>query len=182
MRPDQQQRVIDAIASALMPVQIADSARVSLLADLEKRPGALIVVEEGAVIDSFVKIRPTIGEGDVVIGARSQLNSGVMIYTGYGVRLGKDVLVAAGVIFAPVNHQYRDRVRIRDQGFAPSRGGIVVEDDVWIGAGSVLLDGAVIRHGAVIGAMSLVRGEVPEWAVAVGNPLTVIGTRRRSVG
>ena len=77
-----------------------------------------------------------------------------------------------------MNHEYADAdVPIAEQGFAESKGGIVVEDDVWIGAGSVLLDGAVVRRGAVIGAGSVVRGEVPAGAIAVGTPARVIGQR-----
>ena len=59
----------------------------------------------------------------------------------------------------------------------PSRGGIVIEDDVWIGANCVLLDGAVLRRGCVIGAGSLVRGEVPAYAVHAGHPLVHLGQR-----
>ncbi|HKR62333.1 MAG TPA: DapH/DapD/GlmU-related protein, partial [Thermoanaerobaculia bacterium] len=57
------------------------------------------------------------------------------------------------------------------------KGGIVVEDDVWIGANVVLVDGAILRRGCVIGAGSLVRGEVPEYAIAAGTPLKVLGYR-----
>jgi acetyltransferase-like isoleucine patch superfamily enzyme len=41
----------------------------------------------------------------------------------------------------------------------------------------VLLDGAVLRRGCVIGAGSLVRGEVPAYSVQAGNPLREIGRR-----
>ena len=63
------------------------------------------------------------------------------------------------------------------QRFRPSKGGILVEDDVWIGAGCVLLDGAILRRGCVIGAMSLVIGEVPAYSIQAGNPLRVLGCR-----
>jgi virginiamycin A acetyltransferase len=52
-----------------------------------------------------------------------------------------------------------------------------VEDDVWIGAGSVLLDGAILRRGCVIGAMSLVRGEIPAYSIQAGNPIALVGWR-----
>jgi acetyltransferase-like isoleucine patch superfamily enzyme len=52
-----------------------------------------------------------------------------------------------------------------------------VEDDVWIGANSVILDGAIIRRGAVVGAGSLVRGEVASYSIVAGNPLRQIGVR-----
>jgi len=89
------------------------------------------------------------------------------------------VLVAANCTFAPNNHEYRDRSKkIIEQRFAPSKGGIIVEDDVWIGANSVILDGALIRQGCVIGACSLVKGELQEYGVYAGNPLIKIGERR----
>jgi virginiamycin A acetyltransferase len=123
---------------------ISPTARVSALADIEDSTrGTRIVVEDGAVIDSFVKIKPAGGSGDVVIGANAIINSGCVLYTGNGIRIGRDVLIAANCTLAPVNHEYSDRERpIREQGFRPSKGGIVIEDDVWVGANSVLLDGA----------------------------------------
>lgn len=130
-----------------MPLEVDSSATISALADIEDSVrGTRIVIGAGSVIDSFVKIKPTGGGGDVVIGERVTINSGCVIYTGNGLTIGNDVAVAANCVFAPVNHEFRDSRRlIREQRFQPSRGGIVVEEDVWIGAGCVLLDGSVLR-------------------------------------
>lgn len=163
-----------------MPVEIADTARVSNLADIEPSlRGTRFVVGSGSVIDSFVKVKPAGGNGDVIIGERVVINSGCVIYSGNGLLIGNDVAIAANCVFAPTNHEYGDPSRtIREQGFRPSKGGIVIEDDVWIGAGCVFLDGAVVRRGAVIGALSLVRGEVAAYSISVGNPLMVTGWRK----
>ena len=160
-------------------IAVDPSARVSPLADVEASVrGTRIEIGPGAVIDAFVKIKPVGGSGDVIIGAGSVLNSGTVVYSGNGVRLGRDVLVAANCTFAPVNHEFRDPTRpIRAQGFAPSRGGILVGDDVWIGAGTVLLDGAEVGDGCVIGAASLVRGKLEPFGIYGGNPLRRLGTR-----
>lgn len=158
---------------------IADTARISPLADIEDSVrGSRIVVEDGAVIDSFVKIKPAGGSGDVRIGRNSVINSGCVLYTGNGIDIGCHVAVAANCTFAPVNHRIdaRDRL-IMEQGFMPSRGGIVVEDDVWIGANAVLLDGAVLRRGCVVGAGAVVRGELPAYSINVGAPARTIGWR-----
>ena len=161
-------------------LQISPEARISPLADIEDSVrGTRIVVAAGAVIDAFVKIKPAGGTGDVVIGARSVINSGCVIYSGNGVSIGAQVAVAANCTFAATNHEYRDPSRpIMEQGFMPSRGGIVVEDDVWIGAGAVLLDGAIVRKGAVIAAGSIVRGEVAAYSINAGNPLKTVGWRK----
>jgi acetyltransferase-like isoleucine patch superfamily enzyme len=114
----------------------------------------------------------------LVIGARSVVNSGCVLYTGNGIRIGNDVAIAANCTFAPVNHQYSDRtLPIRRQGFKPSKGGIVIGDDVWIGANCIVLDGAKISDGCVIGAGCLVRGVLEPYRVYAGNPLKVIGQR-----
>jgi acetyltransferase-like isoleucine patch superfamily enzyme len=162
-----------------MTLIVAESARISPLADVEDSTrGTLIEIGEDVVVDAFVKIKPAGGEGDVRIGPRCVLNSGVVIYTGNGVTLGADVLLAANVVLAPTNHAFSlPDVPIRQQGFQPSRGGIMIEDDVWIGAGSILLDGAVVRRGAVVGANSVVRAEVAAYSISVGNPLRAVGRR-----
>jgi virginiamycin A acetyltransferase len=158
---------------------ISEKAVISPLADIENSVrGSKIIIEDDVVIDSFVKIKPAGGSGDLKIGRGSQLNSGVVIYIGNGVTIGENVLIAANCTLAPTNHAYRSKDQtIREQRFMPSKGGIVIGDDVWIGANCVILDGAVIRQGAVVGAHSLVRGELESYGVYAGNPLTRIGER-----
>jgi acetyltransferase-like isoleucine patch superfamily enzyme len=161
-------------------LRIAPSARISRLADIEDSTrGSLIDIGEHVVIDSFVKLKPAGGCGEVTIGAGSTINSGCVLYTGNGIRIGRNVLIAANCTLAPTNHAFADRGRpIREQGFQPSRGGITIGDDVWIGANCVLVDGATIRQGCVIGAHSLVRGELPPFCLAHGTPARVHGWRR----
>ncbi|KZR78320.1 acyltransferase [Prochlorococcus marinus] len=168
------------MSSSQSRIAIHPSARVSDLADLElSQRGSCLVVGAESQIDSFVKIKPAGGLGDVVIGDRCYLNSGCVLYSGNGITIGNDVLIAANCTLAPVNHAFRDRSRlILDQGFEPSRGGIVIEDDVWIGANCVLLDGAVLRQGCVVGAGSLVRGELPPFSICCGSPAVPIDSRQ----
>lgn len=160
-------------------IDIHPTARVSPLADIEPSVrGTRVRIGAHSMLDSFVKIKPTGGLGDVLIGEHVAINSGCVIYSGAGVRIGNHVAIAANCTLAPVNHAYgrRDRL-ISQQGFLPSRGGIVIEDDVWIGANCVLLDGTLLRRGCVIGAGSLVRGEVAAYSVQAGQPLACIGHR-----
>lgn len=49
--------------------------------------------------------------------------------------------------------------------------------DVWIGTGALMLPGVTIGHGAVIGARAVVTRDVPDYAVAAGNPARIL--RRR---
>ncbi|PDT85013.1 acyltransferase [Sinorhizobium sp. BJ1] len=160
-------------------IDLHPTARISPLSDIEDSVrGTRIVVGEASVIDSFVKIKPAGGFGDLEIGRFCYINSGCVFYTGNGISIADNVLIAANCTFAPVNHAFKDKDRsIREQGFEPSRGGIVVEEDVWIGANSVILDGAILRKGCVIAAGSIVRGEVEAYAICGGNPLRRLGER-----
>ena len=160
-------------------IEIDPTAKLSPLADIEASTrGTRIILKAGVVIDSFVKIKPAGGIGDVVIGENSVINSGCVLYTGHGITIGRDVAVAANCTFAPTNHETTRRdIPFRLQGFRPSKGGIVVGDDVWIGANCVLLDGAIIGKGCIIAAGSVVRGVLEDYGIYGGNPIRKIGER-----
>ncbi|MHA1538486.1 MAG: acyltransferase [Alphaproteobacteria bacterium] len=160
-------------------LSFSSKAYISPLADIEDSSrGSKIVIEDGANIDSFVKIKAAGGEGDVHIGLNCSINSGVVIYIGNGVHIGADVAIGANTTIAPTNHEFRDPGRpINQQRFLASRGGIILEDDVWIGANCVLLDGTVMRRGSVLAAGSLVRHEVEAYSINVGSPAKSIGIR-----
>jgi acetyltransferase-like isoleucine patch superfamily enzyme len=154
-------------------LQIDPTARISPLADIETSVrGTPMVIGPRTMIDAFVKIKPVGGAGELVIGADCAINSGTVIYTGNGVRIGDGVAIAANCTLAPTNHAYADRNRpIREQGFQPSKGGIVIEDDVWLGSNVVVLDGASIGKGCVVAAGSVVRGVLEPYGVYGGSPI-----------
>lgn len=60
---------------------------------------------------------------------------------------------------------------------AISKGNIIINDDVWIGANAIILSGVHIAQGAVIGAGSVVTKDVSPYAIVAGNPAKVIKYR-----
>jgi virginiamycin A acetyltransferase len=160
-------------------LDIDPSAKISQLADIElSTRGTLMRIGARTMIDAFVKIKPAGGSGELVIGADCAINSGTVIYTGNGIRIGDAVLIAANCTLAPTNHQFSDATkRIRDQGFQPSRGGIVIGNDVWLGANVVVLDGAMIGEGCIVAAGAIVRGELEPFSVYAGSPAKRVSAR-----
>lgn len=160
-------------------ILIDPTARISALADIEDSVrGTRVTIGARTVVDSFVKFKPAGGLGDIDIGSDCVINSGCVLYSGNGIRIGQRVAIAANCTFAPTNHEYSRRdIPIRSQGFRPSKGGVVIEDDAWIGANCVLLDGSTLREGCVIAAGSIVRGEIPAFSIYGGNPIALIGWR-----
>jgi acetyltransferase-like isoleucine patch superfamily enzyme len=55
--------------------------------------------------------------------------------------------------------------------------GILIDEDCWIGAGTVFLDGVRVGKGCVIGANTIVNKDIPAYSVAVGNPVKIIKNR-----
>jgi acetyltransferase-like isoleucine patch superfamily enzyme len=140
--------------------------------------GTRIEIGAHTQIYDFVCIRAVGGDGNLSMGSHCYINPGCVIYTGNGITMGDYVLLAPGVMLMPTNHAFTRRdIEIRHQGFMPSKGGITIEDDVWIGANSVILDGAHIEKGAVIAANSIVASRVLAYEVWGGSPAKKIKER-----
>lgn len=60
------------------------------------------------------------------------------------------------------------------QGHPATKGDVTIGNDVWIGTNTLVLSGTTIGDGAVIGAGSVVRGRIPPYAIAVGNPCRAV--------
>lgn len=159
---------------------IDETAKISRYADIETSvKGSRFKIGARSLIDSFVKIKAAGGTGDIEIGQNVQINSGCVLYSGNGIWIADNVSIAANCTFAPVNHHYMHKnVLICEQGFAPSKGGIIIEEDVWVGAGTILLDGTILKRGTVIGAGSLISGKSEAYSVYAGSLKNKITDRK----
>jgi acetyltransferase-like isoleucine patch superfamily enzyme len=115
--------------------------------------------------------------GDIVIEDNANLGFNCEIFSGSRVRLGKNALVAAYTYLVGGDHLY-DRVDIPVLYQGRPTKGIDVDDNVWLGAHTVVTDGSRIGRDAIIGAGAVVIGEIPEFAIAVGIPAKVVRDRR----
>ena len=101
--------------------------------------------------------------------------------------LGKFCQIAHGVRFigASANHATRGITTfpfaVLDPetmlGYQPDRRDIVVGHDVWLGYGAMVMPGTRIGNGVIVGAGSVVRGDVPDYTVVAGNPAHVVRGR-----
>jgi len=125
-----------------------------------------VVILKGAEIGRDCNIcAQTMIEGDVVVGDRVTIKSGVQLWD--GTRLKNDVFVGPNVTFT--NDTYP-----RSKQYPESFSGIIIEQSASIGANATLLPGVNIGEGAMIGAGAVVTQDVPAKAVVVGNPARVI--------
>ena len=148
------------------------------------------IIENGAVISTRYGGTITIGEnchigkygqvlscgGDIIIGNYSTINSFAMVYGQGGLKIGNGVRIATQAAILPSNHVFvRTDIMIYEQGL--SKKGIIIEDDVWIGAGVKVLDGCVIKKGCIIGANAVVSKSTEKYGIYVGVPARMIKKR-----
>ena len=87
--------------------------------------------------------------------------------------IGNDVMMGPNCTIYTQNHRFDDlTVPMNRQGFEEERP-VYIGDDVWLGGNVTILPGVKIGSHCVIGANSVVTKDIPQWAVAVGNPATV---------
>lgn len=149
-------------------------AKVSARAEVEV--SGFLKLGKGVEISSFCKIKS--GRGPLEIGRNTHVAAGCFISShAAGLYIGEDALIGPQVSIIAGNYKY-DRLDqpIRLQGHSSK--GVHIGNNVWIGAGTAILDGATIGEGVIIAANSVVTGAIPGRTIVQGNPGKVIFKRR----
>ena len=109
--------------------------------------------------------------GDIIIGDNSSVTSRVKLVG--PVTLGKMVTIGSGAQITGLVHNFENiETPIKYQGCYTSK--TVVEDDVWIGGNSVIIQGITIGTHCIIASGSVVTKDVPPYSVVAGNPARII--------
>jgi acetyltransferase-like isoleucine patch superfamily enzyme len=130
--------------------------------------GLQIGRDTGLYVETQLDLGPQghvlVGDLCTLVGPVFSTNGRVVI--GDYVLISKDVVIADRPWAAPP---------VDDAAGAQTSADIEIDDDVWIGTRAVILAGARIGRGAIIGAAAIVQGEVPPFAIFAGNPGKVVG-------
>ena len=94
-------------------------------------------------------------------------------------KIGNNVQTGPNVSIYAYNHNFiRKDIPFDEQGYTDAD--VVIEDDVWIGANSIILPGVKIGKGCIVGAGSVVTKNLPDYSICVGNPAKAIKYRQGS--
>jgi len=137
------------------------------------RIGANTIVMHGAVLHVY-NFRDLPHSG-ITIGKDSLVGEYSVIRGQGGVQIGDRVYTSPFTQIIAVNHVFDDPNRpFVDQGITAE--GIVIEDDVWLGAGAVITDGVRVGKGSVVAAGAVVTKDVPPHTIVGGVPARPIRT------
>lgn len=113
----------------------------------------------------------------ISIGDNSSIGDRSVIIAAGSLVIGDNVMMGPDVMILTQNHEITDRNQKLIYGKTIKRK-VIIHDDVWIGARSVILPGAIIGKGVVIAAGSVIPGKkIPDYAIVGGNPAKVIKYR-----
>ncbi len=114
----------------------------------------------------------------LIIGDNNYIGEYNNIRAGGGlIQIGNNCLISQHITIVCSGHGIKKEELIRNQAWTTNKNHVVINDDVWIGANSVILPGVTIGKGAVVAAGSIVTKNVPEFAIVAGNPARVIKYR-----
>jgi len=114
-------------------------------------------------------------QGSITLGSHVRVNTGCVIVSYAKVQIGDDCLIGEYVSIRDSDHGTAIGQPIRSQPHTAEP--ITIDDDVWIGRGSVVLKGVHIGTGAIVAANSVVTRDVPPFTVVAGAPAKVIKQR-----
>lgn len=133
--------------------------------------GARLKIGDRTTVESNAELH---SDGVLVIGADSFIGMGSMLVAAERLTIGDDALIAERVTVRDQDHGTNSGVhayREQDKTTAP----VTIGNNVWLGAGVVVLKGVTIGNDCVVGANAVVTKSLPDNMRAVGNPARPIG-------
>lgn len=142
--------------------------------------GKITTINKNIKIGKNVTIYPGVmfwGDGLIEIGDNCDIGKDTIIYSSKtgGVYIGSNTNIAGQCYIIDMDHGIQKKQLISKQENTIQK--VKIGNDCWIAANVTILKGSNIQEGAIIGAKSLVKGEIEKKAIAVGIPAKVIKYR-----
>ncbi|MBR5321475.1 MAG: acyltransferase [Clostridia bacterium] len=142
--------------------------------------GNITLINTNITIGENVTLYPEVmfyGDGPIVIGDDVSIGNGTILYASKngGITIGSGTMIAAQTYVIDCDHGIKAGIPVAKQ--ENTVRSVNIGADVWLGTNVTVLKGSDIASGAIIGAKALVKGEIPENAIAVGVPAKVLKYR-----
>lgn len=126
---------------------------------------------------AWIQPRVTIIHSErITVGSHFAVNSGTYLNGLGGIEMGSHVLIGNNVTISSGQHPIDGRCTpVFARQSLPKK--IVIENDVWVGAGAVIMPGVRLAQGTVVGANAVVTRDTAPYSVVVGAPARAIRSR-----
>lgn len=131
--------------------------------------GDRVLISRGCIISGK--------DGPLAIGPRANIGAGCVMYASTRLEIGADTMLAAQCFIGGGRYRVHGPTDLPMAEQPEPRVGVVIEDDCWLGAGVVVVDGVRIGRGSVVGAGAVVTHDVEPYSVVSGVPARRIATR-----
>jgi acetyltransferase-like isoleucine patch superfamily enzyme len=111
----------------------------------------------------------------ILIRSGTYINRYTMLDAHERIEIGRDCMIGPHCFITDGDHGTKMGLPINKQPMRTAP--VVIEDDVWLGAGVIVLKGVRIGRGAVVGAGSVVTRDVESFSIAIGTPARIVGRR-----
>ena len=118
-----------------------------------------------------------------IVSSQASVDLGEQVFIGFSsefniigkLSVGNNVLLGPGCFIVDHNHIHKQSKFIADQGceYKP----VSIEDDVWLGAKSIILPGVTLRKGSIVAAGAVVKDDVESMAIVAGVPARIVSYR-----
>lgn len=115
----------------------------------------------------------------ISIDQGTYINRYTMLDAHLEISIGRNCMIGPYCYITDANHGRATGALVKEQKMEAMP--VVIEDDVWLGAGVIVLPGVRLGRGCVIGAGAVVTGDVPPEAVFAGVPAVRIGSRSAKI-
>jgi acetyltransferase-like isoleucine patch superfamily enzyme len=154
----------------------------SIYCIIKIKKGRVFSIGNHSSIGDFTKVcvddESELTKSSLIIGNYSYIGDHNNIRAAGGdIIIGNYCLISQHITIVASNHSIEKEKLIFSQPWDTKKTGVVIEDDVWIGANCVILPGVRINKGAVIAAGSVITKDVPPFAIIGGVPGKVIKYR-----
>lgn len=132
---------------------------------------------EGSLIYSHARIYVP---KTIAIGKRVSINDFVHLRGAGGIEIGDDTLIAPGVVITTQSHDVDALIKCQTYRATSTLAPVKIGQNVWIGAGAIILPGVTIGSNAVVAAGAVVRADVAQGTLVAGVPAKFIRSLREA--
>ncbi len=155
-------------------ILISDNVEINALSKQGIILGDNVSIHRNTIIECTGVLRE-LGEG-LIIGNNVGIAQNCFIQVRGCVSIGSNVMFGPNVSIFSENHGF-EKTDIPMIKQPTVRKGVVIEDDVWLGTQSVILDGVTIGKGSIIAAGAIVNMDVPPYSIVAGVPAKIVKSR-----